>query len=273
MNGTYSCENPVTLGDLKSPAGLNFSGWVLSDWGGVHSTVPSALAGLDMEMPGGFFFGSALAAAVQSGAVPAAVLDDKVLRILTPMFALGVMDAPPCAGCSQDANVSTPAHTALAREIGAAATVLLRNNAGALPIDPAVRSIVVIGDDGDAAPDCCGAGSGGLDPPYIVSPLAGIRARAAPSVNVTYLPSPAVPRALTQFYDPVRGDHFLDFVCTECPASYQPLRVEGYASAAPCAGCVELALFWNAVNQSNLIATADLSPLPPGYASRARETT
>ena len=50
----------MTLGDLKNPNGLNFTGWVLSDWGGVHSTLESAFAGLDQEMPGSTYFGAAL---------------------------------------------------------------------------------------------------------------------------------------------------------------------------------------------------------------------
>ena len=273
VSGTYSCENAETLGDLKSPNGLNFSGWVLSDWGGTHSTTAAALAGLDQEMPGGDFFGAALAAAVASGAVPTAVLDDKVLRVLTPMFAAGLFDMPACPSCTPDANVTSPAHTALARALGAAGTVLLKNaavgtppaRAPALPMDEAVRSIVVIGDDGDASPDCCGAGSGGLDPPYVISPLAGIRARAPAGVNVSYVPTPTGTVALTQYYDPVRADHFLDFICFECTPTYAPLRVEGYASASPCAGCTELVLLYNAANASNLVVPVDFPP-PYGYA-------
>ena len=41
--GTYSCENNSTLGDLKRGSGLNYSGFVLSDWGGTHSTGPAIL--------------------------------------------------------------------------------------------------------------------------------------------------------------------------------------------------------------------------------------
>lgn len=52
------------------------------------------------------------------------------------------------------------------------------------------------GNDCDASPDCCGAGSGGLDPPYIISPLQGVLERAGPGVNVTYYPSPS---GLTQY--------------------------------------------------------------------------
>ena len=47
----WSCENPDTRRrDLKQR--LNFSGWVMSDWGACHS--PSIIAGLDQEMSGDF---------------------------------------------------------------------------------------------------------------------------------------------------------------------------------------------------------------------------
>lgn len=68
-------------------------GFVLSDWGAVHSTVPSALAGLDVEMPQAKYFGAALADAIANGTVPLAVLDDKVRRILTQMIKIGQFDA------------------------------------------------------------------------------------------------------------------------------------------------------------------------------------
>ncbi len=47
-SNVFSCENNYTLSLLKNQ--LNFSGFVVSDWGAVHSTVPSALAGLDVEV-------------------------------------------------------------------------------------------------------------------------------------------------------------------------------------------------------------------------------
>lgn len=271
VNGTYACENGVTLGDLKSPAGLNFTGWVLSDWGGTHSTVAAALAGLDMEMPGADFFGDALVAAVQQGLVPMAVIDDKVLRILTPMFAAGMFDPPFCppSQCNEDTNVTSPAHTALARHIGGAGAVLAKNANNALPLSSsAIKSLVVVGDDADVSPYCCGAGSGGLSPPYVVSPLQGIITRAGAGVSVKYFPTPPMATALTQWFSAGRGDHFLDFQCNLCPAgpdAYVALRVEAYGAAVPFGGSVELALFYNGATQSNLIALSDFAP-PPGYA-------
>lgn len=57
IHDVYSCENPVTLGGhLKN--NLNFTGWVMSDWGGTHS--PSIMEGLDQEMPSDVYFGDTL---------------------------------------------------------------------------------------------------------------------------------------------------------------------------------------------------------------------
>jgi beta-glucosidase len=82
INSVYACENPSTLGILDDQFG--FTGFVVSDRGGTHSTVASAKAGLDMEMntAPGTYYGSALQTAVQDGQVPMATLDDMVLRIL-----------------------------------------------------------------------------------------------------------------------------------------------------------------------------------------------
>ena len=50
VNGDWACENDYLLNQvLKKDFG--FKGWVLSDWGGTHSTVKAALAGMDQEMP------------------------------------------------------------------------------------------------------------------------------------------------------------------------------------------------------------------------------
>ena len=67
-NGVYSCENPHVLNDLLKTQ-LGFPGWVMSDWGGTHSTAASAEAGLDQEMPGDRYYGRALEKAVTDGQV------------------------------------------------------------------------------------------------------------------------------------------------------------------------------------------------------------
>ena len=68
INGAYACENDHTLRDVLDHD-WKFPGFVVSDWGGTHSTVKAAKAGLDIEMPGNDYFGEALKKAVQDGQV------------------------------------------------------------------------------------------------------------------------------------------------------------------------------------------------------------
>ncbi len=52
VNGDWACENSYLLTDVLKKA-WGFQGFVLSDWGGTHTTTKAALAGLDNEEPGG----------------------------------------------------------------------------------------------------------------------------------------------------------------------------------------------------------------------------
>jgi beta-glucosidase len=186
INSVYSCEDPSTLGILDNQFG--FTGFVVSDWGATHSTVASAKAGLDMEMSTapGTFYGSALQSAVQDGQVPMATLDDMVLRITRSMFRIGLFDHPVAAQPgAYGADVSTPAHVALARTVSEAGTVLLKNQGEILPLAAHGQTIAVIGQPAGPAGaenEYNGEGSGHVpefgDIP-VVSPEQGITQRAA----------------------------------------------------------------------------------------------
>ncbi|HWE12146.1 MAG TPA: glycoside hydrolase family 3 C-terminal domain-containing protein [Solirubrobacteraceae bacterium] len=186
INSVYACENPFTLGILDHQFG--FTGFVMSDWGATHSTVASAKAGLDMEMnvTPGTYYGSALQAAVQDGQVPMSTLNDMVLRIVRSMFRIGLFDHPAAAQpAAYAANVSTPAHVALARTLSEAGTVLLKNQNGILPITGRGRTIAVIGQpagQAGAENEYNGQGSGHV-PEFgavpAVSPQLGITQRGA----------------------------------------------------------------------------------------------
>jgi len=145
INGIYACENPHLLTNvLKRDWG--YVGWVLSDWGGVHSTVAAANAGLDQESASGFdrqeYFGAPLAKALADGTVDAARLHDMVHRILRTMFANGLMDDP-----MTPRKPST--HADVAQKSAEEGIVLLKNRDGLLPLSKGVRSIAVIGDEAD----------------------------------------------------------------------------------------------------------------------------
>lgn len=182
IGGTYACENPATLADLKS--GMGFTGWVMSDWGATHSTVEAANAGLDMEMPDSTFFGAALASAVAAGTVPQARLDDMVNRILVSLLRVGVLDDLPTG--TPEALVASAEHSALAREAAAAGVTLLTNHDHALPLDAAITSIAVIGYAGGDAPFLGGGGSAYVNPRNVSSPLSALRALLGDAVKVTY---------------------------------------------------------------------------------------
>jgi beta-glucosidase len=188
VNGPFACENgPLQNTVLKNEWG--FDGFITSDWGATHSTVASANNGLDMEMPGSDFYGSALTAAVASGQVSQATIDDHVRRILVPMFRRGLFDHAQTG--TVNSTVTSAAHTALTRQVAAAGSVLLKNAGAVLPVPASTTSIAVVGTGGGTSPMYQGGGSAGVNPSGSVSPLAGIQARAGTGVTVTYSPGTA----------------------------------------------------------------------------------
>jgi beta-glucosidase len=160
VNGDYACENDYTLNQvLKKDWG--FQGFVLSDWGGTHSTVKAALAGLDMDQPGDDnYFSDPLKAAVEGGQVPVARLDDMVHRIVRSMFINGVIDQPPVKTVVDPFKGRDDA-----QRIEEESIVLLKNAPGTLPLSAArVRSIAIIGGHADVGV-LSGGGSAQVDSP------------------------------------------------------------------------------------------------------------
>jgi beta-glucosidase len=164
INGDYACQNKYTLTDVLKKD-WQFKGFVLSDWGGTHSTVKASAAGLDHEEPMGDFFGEKLKQAVEAGKVPMAELDDHAHRILRSMFEDGLIDYP-----TQKSVIDVEANLAIARRIAEQSIVLLKNKDGILPLDrKTVRSIAVIGPHADTGM-ISGGGSAQVDPPGPASP-------------------------------------------------------------------------------------------------------
>ncbi len=158
VNGDYACENKWLLTDVLKKD-WQFPGFVLSDWGGTHSTEKASAAGLDNEQPGKFFYSDKYKEAVEAGRIPMAELDEHVHRILRSMFAAGVVDYP-----RQRSVVDPFAGFEVSRKVEEGGIVLLKNERGALPIDATkVRSIVVIGAHSDVGM-ISGGGSAQVDP-------------------------------------------------------------------------------------------------------------
>ena len=186
VNGEWCGQNRELLtGILRDEWG--FTGFVVSDfiWG-LRDPVASLTAGLDIEMPFAQQRARTLPDALASGAASWTDVDRAALRILATQlrFAAAVTEPPP----TRDV-VACAAHRALAREVAARSMVLLRNE-GVLPLDPAgLRRLAVVGRLADL-PNTGDHGSSDVRAPYVVTPLAGLRA-ALPDTVITADPAGA----------------------------------------------------------------------------------
>jgi beta-glucosidase len=177
VNGAYCCENDVLLNQILK-GDWKFAGFVTSDFHAVHSTVPTAKAGLDLEMPTGIYFDQALKTAVASGEVPVSLLDEKLVRRFRTMMSRGVWDQPPARG-------PIPAeHAAIAMKLGAEGIVLLKNAGGLLPLKAeAVHSMAVIGPFAARAMTG-GGGSSHVTPILEVAPVEGLQKLVGNGVKI-----------------------------------------------------------------------------------------
>ena len=180
VNGVYCCENDELLNQiLKRDWG--FKGFITSDFGAVHSTIPSALAGLDLEMPTGKYFGTNLETAVESGEVPMSVIDDKLIRRFRTMMEYGFFDH-----VTKPKPIAARKDGTEARHLAEEGMVLLKNDGNELPLNPkALRSIAVIGMSATNAVTG-GGGSSHVEPLYTVAPVAGIQQRVGSKVKVAF---------------------------------------------------------------------------------------
>jgi beta-glucosidase len=185
VRGEHCCHNDYLLNKiLKGEWG--FKGLVVSDWGGVHDTKQAALNGLDLEMGTNkpydeFYLAKPFIDGLRSGEFPMPVLDDKVRRNLREMFATHAFDRDGPPG-----SLNTKEHQDAARKIAEEGIVLLKNDGGALPLDPAkVKSIAVIGENA-VHKFCHEGGSAELKSLYEITPLDGIVHRVGNKVDVTF---------------------------------------------------------------------------------------
>ncbi len=159
VNGDYACENSYLLTEVLKKD-FHFKGFVVSDWGGTHSTAKASHAGLDQEQPGKNFFGDALQKAVEGGEVSQDELNDHVHRILRTIFATGLFDNPVVR---QVPDVE--GGYALAQRLAEESIVLLKNQHNVLPLDASsLRSVVLIGGHADVGV-LTGGGSAQVDAP------------------------------------------------------------------------------------------------------------
>ncbi len=137
VHGDYHLLTEILKGEL------GFTGFVVSDWGGVDQVDPdydtavatAVSAGIDMVMVpyDAARFQAAVRAGLAAGTIESVRVDDAVARILRVKFELGLFETPmPPPGHAAD--LGSAADRELARGAAAASAVLLKTKPGVLPI-------------------------------------------------------------------------------------------------------------------------------------------
>ena len=182
VNGRWCSENEHLLTTVLRQQ-WGFPGMVISDWGGVHSTVDAVTAGMNVEMPGSRFMGQALLDSVKAGKVSEAVIDQRVREILRVRLTV----KPVAKETANSLSVGNPEEMATALEVARRSIVLLKNES-LLPIDlKRVKRIAVIGENAVTKMALGGVGAG-VKTRCEITPLEGLQTLFGNSVSITYAP-------------------------------------------------------------------------------------
>jgi beta-glucosidase len=188
VNGVYASENHWLLTELLRGE-WGFDGLVVSDWGAVHDRVAALAAGLDLEMPPNLGVSdAAIVAAVRSGELDEAVLDQAVERVLQlvdrALSGAGDVGEEATAQPGFDAD----GHHALARAVAAECAVLLKNDGDLLPLQPSAGDTVAVIGKFARTPRYQGAGSSQVNPTRVDNALDELRAAMPDGVQVVFAP-------------------------------------------------------------------------------------
>ncbi|WP_433727096.1 glycoside hydrolase family 3 C-terminal domain-containing protein [Actinoplanes sp. CA-051413] len=181
INGTYASEDPWLLTQVLRDE-WGFEGLVVSDWGAVNRRDAGVAAGLDLEMPSSGGAGTrVILDAVRAGTLSEADVDRAATRVLTLINrSLPALED----GQTFDAD----AHHALAREAAVASAVLLKNEGGILPLDPAGGGPVAVIGEFARTPRFQGAGSSQVNPTRVDTALDALRQALDGRREVTFAP-------------------------------------------------------------------------------------
>ncbi len=191
VNGRWCSENEMLLTTILRQQ-WGFPGMVISDWGGVHSTVDAVTAGMNVEMPGNRYMGDALLDSVKAGKVSEAVIDQRVREILRVRLTVKPVDK----AIANSKPVGNAEEMTTALEVARRSIVLLKNapvqikkeSQTLLPIDlKKVRHIAVIGENA-VMPMALGGVGAGVKTRREVTPIEGLKAALGNQVRITYTP-------------------------------------------------------------------------------------
>ncbi len=144
VNGHPACNHPALLTEVLKKD-WRYPGFVMSDWGAVDD-VYAINAGLDQEsgeqLDATVWFDAPLRQAIGQGTVSHGRISDAVRRILRSMYTLELDQH------HEAVPVDYQAHAGLTRRAATEGIVLLKNN-GVLPLDSALKSVLIVGGHAD----------------------------------------------------------------------------------------------------------------------------
>jgi beta-glucosidase len=198
VNGLFACESPFLITEVLK-RDWSFRGFIESDFAAIHDGLQAALAGMDIEMPGGLTIvsGNPFAAgppgqmtsenllpAIQSGELPLSNIDDKVRRLLRGIISFGFLDRPQL---DPSIPINDPRSKEVATDVAREGIVLLENKGNFLPLNKQViRKIAVIGANAKGEPPSGGGSAAVPASVDFVSEIDGIKSQA-PSATVDYI--------------------------------------------------------------------------------------
>jgi beta-glucosidase len=184
VNGRFAAENDYLLREVLRNE-WNYKGMIMSDWWAVHSSIPTALGALDIEMPTGDFLNvKTLKSSVESGIIPIETINEKVKNILTLIFKLGLFDKPILQ--EDKSLINSEQNRKVAYETSLASIVLLKNDKNILPLKKdQIKSIAVIGPNANV-PRTGGGGSSEVNDIDPVTIVAGLKNRLPKNVQLSF---------------------------------------------------------------------------------------
>ena len=182
----HNCHNDILLNQILK-RDWKYDGVVVSDWGGCHNTEEAIKNGLDLEFGSwtdgltmgatnaydNYFLALPYKRLIQEGKYTTKELDEKVRRILRLFYRTTMKREKPFGFlCSES-------HYDAALKIAQEGIVLLKNERNLLPLDLSKSKRILVVGENAIKQMTVGGGSSSLKAKYEISPLQGIRERAA----------------------------------------------------------------------------------------------
>ncbi len=184
VNGKYCGHNEHLLRQILKED-WNFQGFLVTDFVfGIRNGLKAIKAGVDIEMPFKWkMHPKKIVKWVNQGKISEELINESVLRILKQEIRFAKKDNPELYNLDK---IASEEHTELALEAARKSIVLLKNVGNLLPLKKeSIKKIAVVGKLADME-NIGDKGSSRLYPPYVITPLQGIKKALGDSIEVVY---------------------------------------------------------------------------------------